>query len=94
MKTRTLAFAALTTGILLLTPSAHADNPVIAIDEMEAHLEFVDCGGVIFAEQIPADGWKKMIIIDARDAAQFARGHIPGATMARRHERMDGQGRF
>jgi rhodanese-related sulfurtransferase len=47
---------------------------------MEAYLEFVDYGGgVIFAEQIPADEWKKMFVIDARDAAQFAKGHIPGA---------------
>lgn len=36
-------------------------------------------GGVIFAEQIPADAWKKMTVIGARDAGQFAKGHIPGA---------------
>lgn len=60
--------------------AAHADNKAIAIDEMEAYLEFVDYGGgVIFAEQIPADEWKKMVVIDARDAAQFTKGHIPGA---------------
>jgi rhodanese-related sulfurtransferase len=59
---------------------AHADNKALAVDEMEAYLEFVDYGGgVIFAEQIPADEWKKMFVIDARDAAQFAKGHIPGA---------------
>jgi len=60
-------------------PAAWADKAA-AIDEMEAYLEFVDYGGgVIFAEQIPADEWKKMVIIDARDAAQFAKGHIPGS---------------
>jgi rhodanese-related sulfurtransferase len=60
-------------------PAAWADKAA-AIDEMEAYLEFVDYGGgVIFAEQIPADEWKKMVIIDARDAGQFAKGHIPGA---------------
>jgi rhodanese-related sulfurtransferase len=59
---------------------AQADNKAVAVDEMEAYLEFVDYGGgVIFAEQIPADEWKKMFVIDARDAAQFAKGHIPGA---------------
>jgi rhodanese-related sulfurtransferase len=80
LKIRTLAFAAFTASTLLLTPSAYADNKAIAVDEMEAYLEFVDySGGVIFAEQIPADEWKKMIVIDARDAAQFAKGHIPGA---------------
>ncbi|MDP3424632.1 MAG: rhodanese-like domain-containing protein [Burkholderiaceae bacterium] len=60
-------------------PAAWA-NKAVVIDEMEGYLEFVDYGGgVIFAEQIPADEWKKMVIIDARDAGQFAKGHIPGA---------------
>ena len=31
------------------------------------------------AEQIPKDEWPKMVVIDARDAGQFAKGHIPGA---------------
>ncbi|MDP2095743.1 MAG: rhodanese-like domain-containing protein, partial [Hydrogenophaga sp.] len=80
MKLQHLALAALTAASLLLAPTAHADNKAIAVDEMEAYLEFVDYGGgVIFAEQIPADEWKKMIVIDARDAGQFAKGHIPGA---------------
>ena len=80
MKLSRLALAALTASTLLLTPAAHADNKAIAVDEMEAYLEFVDYGGgVIFAEQIPADEWKKMLVIDARDAGQFAKGHIPGA---------------
>jgi rhodanese-related sulfurtransferase len=71
--------AAVLTAATALTPCAWAD-PAAAIDEMEAYLEFVDYGGgVIFAEQIPADEWKKMLIIDARDAGQFAKGHIPGA---------------
>jgi rhodanese-related sulfurtransferase len=34
---------------------------------------------VIFAEQIPKEEWPKMVVIDARDPAQFAKGHIPGA---------------
>ncbi|MFM6986357.1 MAG: rhodanese-like domain-containing protein [Hydrogenophaga sp.] len=80
MTLRTLALAAATAAGLLLAPAAHADNKAIAIDEMAAYLEFVDYGGgVIFAEQIPKDEWPKMVVIDARDAGQFARGHIPGA---------------
>jgi rhodanese-related sulfurtransferase len=80
MRFRTLALAAATAGSLLLAPTAHADNKAIATDEMEAYLEFVDYGGgVIFAEQIPKDEWPKMVVIDARDPAQFAKGHIPGA---------------
>ena len=80
MRFRTLALTAATVGSLLLAPAAHADNKAIATDEMEAYLEFVDYGGgVIFAEQIPKDEWPKMVVIDARDPAQFAKGHIPGA---------------
>ncbi|MGE0099037.1 MAG: rhodanese-like domain-containing protein [Hydrogenophaga sp.] len=80
MKLQHLALAALTATSLLLAPAAHADKQADAVDVMEGYLEFVDYGGgVIFAEQIPADEWKKMLVIDARDAGQFAKGHIPGA---------------
>ncbi len=80
MHIRTLALAAATAASLLLAPAAHADKQADATDVMEAYLEFVDYGGgVIFAEQIPKDEWPKMVVIDARDAGQFAKGHIPGA---------------
>lgn len=80
MKFNQWALAAITAATLLLAPAAHADKQTDAIDVMEGYLEFVDYGGgVIFAEQIPADEWKKMLVIDARDAGQFAKGHIPGA---------------
>ena len=80
MRLSTFALAAATAGSLLLASAVHADNKAIATDEMEAYLEFVDYGGgVIFAEQIPKDDWPKFLLIDARDPAQFARGHIPGS---------------
>lgn len=80
MKLNQLALAAFTAAGLLLAPAAHADKQADAIDVMEGYLEFVDYGGgVIFAEQIPKDEWPKMLVIDARDAGQFAKGHIPGA---------------
>ncbi|WP_395008046.1 rhodanese-like domain-containing protein [Undibacterium sp.] len=63
-----------------LSGIAYADNKKILTDEMEAYLEFVEYGGgVIFAEQIPKEDWKNMVLIDARDAKQFAAYHIPGA---------------
>jgi rhodanese-related sulfurtransferase len=69
-----IALSSLTLG------SAWADNKSAAIDEMEGYLEFVDYGGgVIFAQQIPKEEWAKMMVIDARDPEQFAKGHIPGA---------------
>jgi rhodanese-related sulfurtransferase len=80
MRFLSIALAAATAGSLLLPPTAYADNKAIATDEMEAYLEFVDYGGgVIFAEQIPKEEWPKMVLIDARDSAQFSKGHIPGA---------------
>lgn len=80
MHLRALTLAVATAASLLLTPAVHADNQAVAIDEMAGYLEFVDYGGgVIFAEQIPKDEWPKMVVIDARDAGQFAKGHIPGA---------------
>ena len=70
----------LTLGLLALPPLAHADAKAVAIDEMEGYLEFVDYGGgVIFAEQIPRAEWPNFFIIDAREPAQFAKAHIPGA---------------
>lgn len=65
---------------MAMTTMAWADNKAAAIDEMEGYLEFVDYGGgVIFAEQIPKEEWPKMMVIDARDAGQYGKGHIPGA---------------
>ena len=67
-------------SLLLATSPVWANNKAIAIDEMEGYMEFVDYGGgVIFPEQIPKEDWKRIFVIDARDATQFARGHIPGA---------------
>jgi hypothetical protein len=31
------------------------------------------------AEQIPADDYKKLFVLDVRDAGQFAKDHVPGA---------------
>ena len=81
-------------SLLLANSPTWANNKSIAIDEMEGYMEFVDYGGgVIFPEQIPKEDWKRIFVIDARDAAQFARGHTPGAVnmdwrtvLAKRHE--------
>ena len=80
MNIRLTTFSILTAASLLLAPAVHANNKAAVIDEMEGYLEFVDYGGgVIFSEQIPKDEWSKMMVIDARDAAQYAKEHIPGA---------------
>ena len=65
---------------LLCGTAAWADNKAIAMDEMAGYLDFVDYGGAtIFPEQIPRSEYARMMLIDARDAAQFSRDHIPGA---------------
>ena len=75
---RTL-FIALALTSFIASPT-FADNKAIAVDEMAGYLEFVDYGGAtIFPEQIPAEEYKKMMVIDARDKAQFDKSHIPGA---------------
>jgi len=66
--------------ILLAAAPAVANDKAKLMDELSGYLEFVDYGGgTIFAEQIPKSEYSKMMIIDARDAAQFSKEHIPGA---------------
>ena len=78
--TKLLAQCSLSLALGVLCIPAWADNKAIAMDEMGAYLDFVEYGGAtIFAEQIPKDEYAKMMVIDARDAAQFAKAHIPGA---------------
>lgn len=68
----------LATLVLSMTAAQAADNP--AVKAMEEYLEFVDYGGgIILPEQIPAQDWKNITVIDARDAGQYQKDHIPGA---------------
>jgi rhodanese-related sulfurtransferase len=69
-----------TLALLLAIPSAMANDKAKIIDEISGYLEFVDYGGgTIFPEQIPKGEYAKMMVIDARDAAQYAKEHIPDA---------------
>jgi rhodanese-related sulfurtransferase len=57
---------------------AQADKATI--DALEGYFEFADANaGTITAEQIPAVEYPKFVVLDVRDAAQFAAEHIPGA---------------
>ena len=71
---------ALVASLALSTAPARAeDNPAV-VDALSGYLDFAEYGSsLIWPEQIPADDWKKVFIVDARDAAQFAKEHIPGA---------------
>lgn len=80
MKSRHILAVLMASASFMLLSPAQADNKAIAIDEMEAYLDFVEYGGgVIFAEQIPREDWARFHVIDARDATQYAAGHIDGA---------------
>jgi rhodanese-related sulfurtransferase len=73
------SLAALAIAAAVSLPARAADDKAL-IDAMEGYLEFVDYGGgTIFPEQIPKDEWAKILVIDARDKAQYDKGHIPGA---------------
>ena len=64
---------------LLAVPAWSEENPVV-VDAIAEYMDFSEYGSsLIWPEQIPREDWKKIFIVDARDAAQYARDHIPGA---------------
>lgn len=75
-----MTLTALLLSLSIATVPVWAELSTDAIDAMEEYLDFVDYGGAtIFPEQIPAQDWNNFFIIDARDAGQFKKEHIPGA---------------
>lgn len=78
---RTLAIALpLVLAVFLASPPIASAQNAAAVDEMAGYLDFIDYGGgVIFAEQIPKQEYDNIMVIDARDAGQFSKEHIPGA---------------
>ena len=70
-----LAAALCTTSSL---PAIAADSP--AVKALEDYFDFAEYGGAtILPEQIPAEDWKNIHVIDTRDADQYGKAHIPGA---------------
>ncbi|MDO9224850.1 MAG: rhodanese-like domain-containing protein [Pseudomonadota bacterium] len=68
---------AITLAIPVAAPAA--ENPMV-VKAIEEYVDFTEYGSsLIWPEQIPAEDWKNVFVVDARDAAQFAKGHIPGA---------------
>lgn len=67
-------------ALALALPAASfaADNA--AVKALEEYFEFSEYGGAtILPEQIPAEDWKNVYVIDTRDADQYKKAHIPGA---------------
>jgi rhodanese-related sulfurtransferase len=77
--TKNYLAATVATLALLAAPLRAEDSPALA-ETMEEYLEFAEYGSsIILPEQIPEEEWPKILVIDARDAAQFEADHIPGA---------------
>lgn len=80
MTIRSFAFA-LALGTALAAPSlALAQMDKGTTEAIETYFDFIDYnGGTLMAEQIPPEDYKKLYVLDVRDAGQFAKDHIPGA---------------
>jgi rhodanese-related sulfurtransferase len=64
----------------LSVPSVSYAEDKVAISALEAYFDFSEYeGGTILPEQIPAEDWKNIHVIDTRDAEQYQKAHIPGA---------------
>lgn len=75
-KTLIALFASLS---LLAAPAYSEENPAV-VDALSGYMDFAEYGSsLIWPGQIPKEGWNKVFIVDARDAAQFDKEHIPGA---------------
>ncbi len=78
LRSLTAALALASLGALPLAAQAQADK--VVSEAVESYFDFVDAnGGTIAAEQIPAEDYPKLFVLDVRDAAQFAKEHVPGA---------------
>ncbi|MDZ4103394.1 MAG: rhodanese-like domain-containing protein [Hydrogenophaga sp.] len=80
MNTRRLALtlALATAASLPFAANAQADKATISA--LEGYFDFADANsGTIMAEQLAAEDYKKLLVLDVRDAGQFAKDHIPGA---------------
>ena len=72
----TLALAA--AACLPIAAQAQADKTTA--NAIEGYFDFVDANsGTIMAEQIPAEDYKRLFVLDVRDAGQFTQDPIPGA---------------
>ncbi len=65
---------------LLSSRTAMAAEPDPVATAIEEYLAFTTySSSLIWPEQIPEQDWKKIMVIDARDATQYKEDHIPGA---------------
>lgn len=64
----------------LFMPAVSYAEDKASISAMDAYFDFSEYeGGTILPEQIPAEDWKNIHVVDTRDAEQYQKAHIPGA---------------
>jgi hypothetical protein len=74
------AFALAVAATALLPLAAHAQTDKSTLNALEGYFDFVDVNaGTLMPEQVPAEDYQKLHVVDVRDAAQFSQGHILGA---------------
>ena len=80
MSTRRLVFTLALAIATCLPLAAHAQADKATINALEGYFDFADANsGTITAEQLGPEDYKKLLVLDVRDAGQFAKDHIPGA---------------
>jgi hypothetical protein len=61
---------AFVTSLSLLAAPAFSDENSVVVDAISGYMDFSKYGSsLIWPEQIPKADWKKVFIVDARDAA-------------------------
>lgn len=74
-----ILIALMASGLFLATPARAEANPAV-VDALAGYMDFSEySSSLIWPEQIPKEDWQNVFIVNARDAAQYAKEHIPGA---------------
>lgn len=80
MNSRRLTLTMALAAAACLPLAVHAQADKATINALEGYFDFADANsGTIMAEQLAANDYKKLLVLDVRDAGQFAKDHIPGA---------------
>ena len=78
--TRRIATALALAGMVFLPLAASAQMNKSTVEAVESYFDFIDAnGGTLMSEQIPAEDYKKLFVLDVRDAASSPTDHVPGA---------------
>lgn len=75
-----IKLAVVAAAVVLLAAPVQAEEHPALVDALSGYLDFAEYGSsLIWPEQIPKQDWNRLLIVDARDPAQYHKEHIPGA---------------